>query len=79
MTNLEKYKNVFKKVLKVEEGELNSAFTYADVEKWDSLAHITLISELEDTFGIIFETEDILAYESFENVLRSLEKYHIMM
>lgn len=79
MTNLEKYKSIFAKVLKVREEELNSDFTFANVDKWDSMAHVTLISELEDAFDIMFEPEDILNYGSFENGIKILEKYNITM
>lgn len=79
MTNLEKYKSIFVKVLKVKEEELNSNFTFANVDKWDSMAHVTLISELEDAFDIMFEPEDMLNYGSFENGIKILEKYNVKM
>ena len=77
MSNLEKYKQIFIKVFDVKEDELNANFKFGDVERWDSLAHITLITELEDTFNIMFETEDILNFGSYENGKKLLKKYGI--
>ena len=34
--------------------------TSADIEDWDSLTHITLISEVEDAFGIKFSMKEVL-------------------
>ena len=32
---------------------LNEQFTFKDVPQWDSVAHLSLISELEDAFDVI--------------------------
>ncbi len=77
MTNLEKYNHIFMDVLGVPESVLNEAFTFKDVPQWDSVAHLSLISELEDTFDIFFESEDILHYGSYENGKKILSKYGI--
>lgn len=67
MTNLEKYNKVFMDVLGVDESVLNEKFTFKDVPQWDSVAHLSLISELEDAFDVMFESDDILHYGSYEN------------
>ena len=67
MTNLDKYNQVFINVLSARPEDLNASFTFRDVPQWDSVAHLTLISELEDAFDIMFDAEDILHYESYEN------------
>lgn len=77
MTNLEKYKAVFTEIFDVSESSLNEDFTFKAVEDWDSLTHLSLITQLEDTFDVMFDTEDILHYESFENGKRILRKYGI--
>ena len=38
--------------------------TSADIEEWDSLTHITLISEVEDTFGMKFSMNDVLGMQN---------------
>jgi len=77
MTNLEKYNRVFMNTLGVDESVLNEAFTFKAVPQWDSVAHLSLISELEEVFDIMFESEDILHYGSYENGKRLLAKYGI--
>ena len=77
MTNLERYNKVFEDVLGVDEAALNDAFTFKDVPQWNSVAHLTLISELEDAFDVLFESEDILHYGSYENGKSILGKYGV--
>ena len=36
----------------------------ADIEAWDSLTHITLISEVEDTFGMKFFMKEVVGMKN---------------
>lgn len=79
MTNLEKYNQIFMEVLDVKEEALNEAFTFKAVPQWDSVAHLSLITALEDAFDIMFDSEDILHYGSYENGKAILKKYGIAL
>lgn len=76
--NLQRYKETFCNVFSVQENELNDSFTFESTGVWDSVAHFTLISELEDTFDIMFDTEDILHYGSYLNGIEILKKYGVV-
>ena len=52
--NLHKYNEVFVNIFGVNENELGDDFTFENVHKWDSLAHMALISRLEDIFDVMF-------------------------
>ena len=77
MSNFEKYKNAFINVFEVDESELGDSFNFKDVEIWDSMAHLSLITELEDAFDVMFETDDILNFGGFNNGMKILEKYGV--
>lgn len=77
MNNLDKYVDIFTSVFDVDRSELNENFNFNDVEKWDSLTHLTLISELETAFDVVFETEDILHFGGFLNGIEVLKCYGI--
>lgn len=74
---LKKYNQAFCESLGVSEDILDENFTFKDIDCWDSVAHLSLISNLEDTFDIMFDAEDILHYESYENGKTILKKYGI--
>lgn len=77
MDNLKRYEDAFKKVFDVTSQELNEEFTFALVEKWDSLKHLVLITELEEAFNVLFESEDILHFESYLNGIKILKRYGV--
>mgnify|MGYP004563357993 CR=1 FL=1 len=79
MSNLEKYNEIFMRVLEVPYNALNDSFTFKDVPQWDSVAHLSLISELEDTFDVFFESDDVLHYGSYCNGIKILERYGVTM
>lgn len=77
MDNLAQYKDIFCRIFGVSESALNESFTFKGTAVWDSVSHLSLISELEDTFDVMFETEDILHYGSYLNGIEILKRYGI--
>lgn len=77
MSNKEKYQNIFEEIFNVESSELNENFNFKDIGTWDSFTHLTLISELEDTFEVMFESDDILHFGGYMNGMEILKKYGV--
>ena len=75
--NLKTYNKVFCEVFNVQESVLDECFTFHTVGIWDSISHFTLITELEDTFDVMFDTDDILHFESYLNGIAILKRYGI--
>ena len=44
------------------------------VPRWDSLAHVQLILELERTFGLTFDAEEIASLASVGAIIATLER-----
>lgn len=77
MTNIEKYNQVFTSTLEITENQLKG-LSYQSVELWDSVGHMTLVANLEDTFDIMMETDDIIDLSSYEKGIEILtEKYGV--
>lgn len=77
MTNLEKYNKVFCDSFEITENQLRG-LTYQSIELWDSVGHMNLIANVEDTFDIMMETDDITDLSSYEKGIEILrEKYGI--
>ena len=55
-----KLNSIFRDVFDDETIVLSENTSAADIEDWDSLSHITLISAIEDEFGIRFEMKAVL-------------------
>ncbi|EGP4984162.1 acyl carrier protein [Enterococcus faecium] len=70
-----KYKKIFIENLQLPEGfEEFSSLTIENTSNWDSLAQITLISDIETEFDIELETEDILLLNSFNAGIEILKE-----
>jgi acyl carrier protein len=76
MTNLEKYEKLFMDTFKLTKEQL-PGLKYRGIKQWDSMGHMALMEEMEDTFDITMETPDILAFSSFEKGMDILKKYEV--
>ena len=57
-----------------EEITVTAETTADDIDEWDSLTHITLISEVEDTFGMKFSMKDVLGMQNVGEMAEIIEK-----
>lgn len=73
MSNLEKYTKVFVETFEVDE-ETAKKLKYQNIDAWDSVGHMGLISALEDAFDIMMDTDDIIDFNSFEKGKEILAK-----
>ena len=69
----EKLNQVFSDVFD-EEITVIDETTASDIEGWDSLTHITLISEVEETFGVKFSMKDVLGMKNVGEMADIIEK-----
>jgi acyl carrier protein len=77
MNNLQKLQHAFSKGLSISIDEVHEDLSYLEIVEWDSMSHLFLVKEIEDTFDIVIETEDILEMNSFENTKEVLGKFKI--
>ena len=64
-----KLESVFQKVLEEKEITITRDMTAQDVEKWDSLRHVQLISEVESAFGIKFKLREIMSMNNVGDLI----------
>ena len=75
--SLKKYKKVFTEALSIDQSKFDDKVKYNDIPEWDSIGHMTLISELEENFSISIDTDDIVDFSSFEVGKKILSKYGV--
>tara|TARA_B110000902_G_C13758203_1_gene379484 strand:+ start:58 stop:300 length:243 start_codon:yes stop_codon:yes gene_type:complete len=78
MENLEKYKNVFIETFQIKENQLEG-LKYQDVDEWDSVGHMGLMTDLEEAFDIEMDIDDIIDFSSFEKGMEIVGKYNIVI
>ncbi|MEY8311818.1 acyl carrier protein [Oscillospiraceae bacterium 42-9] len=76
MTNIEKYNEAFIESFGVTADQLPS-LAYQEIPEWDSVGHMQLIAALEDAFDIMFDTDDIIDFNSYEKGKEFMAKYEV--
>ena len=78
MTEIDKYKNCYVEAFDVDIKDVEK-LEYQSIEEWDSVGHMSLMSELEDTFDITLEMDDIIDFSSYAKGIETLEKYGVKL
>ena len=72
---LKKLTEIAKDVFDNDEVELTEATTAADVEEWDSLSHLSLVSDIEDEFGIRFTLAEVSGSKNVGELVDAIIKH----
>ena len=73
----ERYEKAFVEALALSPDVINDGLVYNSVPAWDSVGHMTLMAALETEFDIMLETEDIIAFSSYEKGIEILTRYGV--
>ena len=61
MTDIDdKLTDILARVFRIESDEVRDDMKRKDFEPWDSMAHLMLVSEVENEFEIFFEDEEVV-------------------
>jgi acyl carrier protein len=69
-----RFRDCVTRSLRLRSDEYRPDLGIGDVEQWDSVAHLDLISALESEFGVHFGIEDMASLTSLPELLRWLEQ-----
>jgi acyl carrier protein len=69
-----KFRECIIEALKLRGEEYRPDLRIGDVEQWDSVAHLDLMSEIEQKFGVRFDLDEITTLTSLPELLSRLEK-----
>jgi acyl carrier protein len=76
MNNKELLESIFMNTLELKKDQL-PGLEYNSIQAWDSIGHMTLMSEIEEKFGIYLDVDDIISFSSFETGIEILKKYNV--
>lgn len=77
MDNQGKLTHSFVQALGISENQVCDELTYNTIKEWDSTAHMILIAELENTFDVMLDTDDIIDMSSVGKAKAILAKYDV--
>lgn len=70
---IEKLTAVFHEVFNDNNIVLNDEMTAKDVENWDSLTHMLMITKVEETFGIKFKLKELNKLKMVSDLINTIE------
>jgi len=76
VSNYKKYVDAFKVAIQQDDEDVVVKLQYRDMG-WDSVAHMVLMSEIENSFDIMLDTDDVIGFSSFEKGKEILKKYDV--
>jgi acyl carrier protein len=69
-----RFRDCIVRSLKLRSGEYRADLRIGDVEQWDSVAHLDLMSEIEREFGVRFDLDEMATLTSLPELLKRLEQ-----
>jgi acyl carrier protein len=69
--------DIISKILVIDESTIKDELSRADVEEWDSMTHLILISEIEQNFNVMFNDDDIASIQTIGDIKKILEKENV--
>ena len=67
---MKKLNQIISEVLRIKEEDLKDELIVQDLESWDSLKHMDLISSIEKDFNIQFGMDEILSMKDIKTIKR---------
>jgi acyl carrier protein len=65
----------FSQVLGISQEQIADDLRYASIPQWDSIAHMSVISALEEQFGIMIDMDDVIDMNSVGKAREIIKKY----
>ena len=69
----EQTNQIFKEIFEDSNIEIHDEMTAKEVEKWDSLSHLSMISDVEKKFGVKFKLKELVNMKNVGDMLRLIE------
>ena len=66
---VDRMNNVFREVFDNPTIEIFDEMTASDVDKWDSLTHLTMIAKVEEAFGFRFKLKEMVKMKNVGDML----------
>lgn len=77
MSNNDKLIQTFAETLQIEPARVCDELGYNTIAEWDSVGHMALIAALEEAFGVMLDTDDIIDLSSVAQAKTILTKYDV--
>lgn len=74
METLEKVVEIVASTCEVEKSEVSGNSTVGDFPAWDSMGHLSILTNVEEAFNISFDPEEMMELEDVNDIVCAVEK-----
>ena len=75
---MDKVKEIIAKVFEINSEKIMPEMTPDDIERWDSLGQLMLISDLEKEFNIVFDMNEIFEIVNIGDIYKILKRKKVI-
>jgi acyl carrier protein len=76
MTETERLDRAIRDGLGLKDATDVRSIAWGETEEWDSVAHMQLVAALEAAFGIMIDTDDVIAMSDYSEIRRIVGQKH---
>ncbi len=74
---MEKLIDCFVQTFAIERDRVVSKLAYQSIPQWDSVGHMALVAEIENTFNVTLDTDDIIGMSDVSKAVEILRKHGV--
>jgi len=69
----------FVQTFAIERSQVAPGLAYQSIPQWDSVGHMALVAELENTFNVTLDTDDIIGMSDLSKAVDILRKHGVAL
>ena len=70
----EKFIELIKEVLEIEDREVTLADNFKDYDEWDSLANLSLVAMIDDEFGVVIDNQKFKNMQTLQELFDEVSR-----
>lgn len=69
----------FVQTFAIERNQVTPKLAYQSIPQWDSVGHMALVAEIENTFNVTLDTDDIIGMSDVAKAVEILNKHGVVL
>jgi acyl carrier protein len=69
----------FVQTFAIERQQVTLKLAYQSIPQWDSVGHMALVVEIENTFNVTLDTDDIIGMSDISKAVEILQKHGVVL
>ncbi len=70
----EKFINLFKEILEIENRDIKLSENFRDMEEWDSLANLSVIAMIDEEFNVVIDNAEFKRLNTLVDIVEAIKK-----